>query len=420
MSQDRRTFLSASAAAAAAAFMGANPSAASVGSVAAVRRGPATVETPGGSTYTPWLEVDAGALRANAAEVARLGGGRPVVAVVKNNGYGLGLERVGRVLDRAPEVAGLAVVTVDAAHALRDAGVAGPILHMGLATAAESTELARRDVRLAPFDDRAPVLLREVARELGRPVLVHLYLDTGMGRLGMPVHRARAWLEAITAGGHARIEGTFCALVEDDDFDREQLARLRGFADHARSRGLPLGRLHAASTHALFFRAEETLLDAVRPGLALYGAYPGGPDAGARERAALRPAFALRARVVRVERLRPGDGVSYGHNYIARSPTWIATLPVGHADGYPRRAVDGAEVLIGGQTYPVIGAVSASHTIVELGEGREPPVAVGDAATLVGDHPSVHLNTVAEHADASVYDILMHLGARLPGVVIGD
>jgi hypothetical protein len=120
---------------------------------------------------------------------------------------------------------------------------------------------------------------------------------------------------------------------------------------------------------------------------------------------------ALRANareVARVERIQPGDGVSYGRNYVASRPTWIATLPVGHADGFSRRAVNGGHVQIGGRSYPIIGAVSASHTIVEL--GQETSVAVGDVATLIGpDDPSIHPNTLAEAAGISVYDVLMHL-----------
>jgi len=121
--------------------------------------------------------------------------------------------------------------------------------------------------------------------------------------------------------------------------------------------------------------------------------------------------------VARVEHLREGDTVSYGRAWRAERPTWTATLPVGHADGYPRRAVDGCEVLIGGSLYPVIGAVSASHTIVALGD--EPSAAVGDVATLVGpDDSAIHPNEVAQRTKSSVYDVLMHLGQDLPRIVV--
>jgi alanine racemase len=117
--------------------------------------------------------------------------------------------------------------------------------------------------------------------------------------------------------------------------------------------------------------------------------------------------------VVRVEHLRTGDSVSYGRNYIAARPTWTATLPIGHADGYPRNAVKGCVVKLRDRLFPVIGAVSASHTIVEIGD--EKVVDVGDVGTLVGpDREEILPNTVAERAGISVYDVLMHLGARLP------
>lgn len=361
-------------------------------------------------SFDPWLEVDADALRHNVAEAARLAGGRPVLAVVKNNAYGLGLSTVGPVLDRLDTVPGLAVVKVDEAIALRDAGVAKPILLMGLSTDEEAVELVSRDVRLGLFTDAAPALLGKLAARFNRRIPVHLDVDTGMNRVGMPYHRALPWMTAIADSNAATVEGTFMTFVEDDAFDPEQLARFVALAREARQQGLTLGRLHAASSHAVFLRS-DAYLDMLRPGLALYGAYPG--EVTDRAAASLRPAFRLRAQVVRVEQLRAGDSVSYGRSYVAQQPTWIATLPVGHSDGYPRSAVKGCEVLIRDRLYRVIGAVSASHCIVEL--GSEKTVEVGDVATLVGpDRPEILPNTVAERAGVSVYDILMHLSPLLP------
>jgi len=364
--------------------------------------------------FDPWLEVDPEALLHNAARVGELAGGRPVMGVVKNNGYGLGVRNVGVVLDGAPEIQSLAVVTAQEAIELRDAGVTKPILLMAAADPETQAELAARGVRLSPFHDDSPRRMTALAGRLGAPVPVHLYLDTGMGRLGVPYHRAVRWMADLLATGAVEVEGTFMAFTETDDFDPEQLARFRAVAREAREQGLDPGPLHCASSHGLFHRPEAHL-DMVRPGLALFGAYP----SGAREKQVtdLRPAHRLRARVARIAELRPGDSVSYGRNYVADRPVWTATLPVGHADGYPRRAVEGCEVFIGGRTYRVIGAVSASHTIVELGPagGGDPPVRVGEVATLVGpDHPAIHPNEVAARAGISVYDVLMHLGARLP------
>lgn len=206
----------------------------------------------------------------------------------------------------------------------------------------------------------------------------------------------------------------FTELTEDPDFDREQVGRLQQLAATARARGLQVGPLHAASSAAVTHQP-ETHLDLVRPGLALYGGYV---SKTAKERAVLRPAYRLQARVVRTELLQPGDGVSYHRRWIAQSPTWIAVLPVGHVDGYPAGAVKGGQVLSGRRLYRVIGTVSASHTIIEV--GAEPTVRVGDLATLVGDaDPAIHPNEVAERAGYSEYDMFMHLNPELPRQLMG-
>jgi alanine racemase len=370
--------------------------------------------SPSPTPFEPWLQIDPLAAAANAREIARLSAGRPVMAVVKNNAYGLGIEVMGPVLRDIAEVSACAVVTPQAAHQLADADLGKPILLMARVDDAEAEDLVRRGVRLATADESAADQIRRLAGRVGEPIRVHAYLDTGMSRLGVPFRRATDFLVDLGGSGAARIEGTFMGFAEEDEFDAVQLGRFIEVKEGVASAGVDCGRFHAASSHALFFRPEAHL-DMVRPGLAVFGAYPDGSrEVGLAD---LVPAFRLRARVARVTRLETGDGVSYGQNYVAERPTWVATLPVGHADGYPRRAVDGCEVLIGGRTYPVIGALSASHTIVEV--GVDPTVAVGDEAILIGpDHPAIHPNEIAGRAGISVYDVLMHLSARLPRTII--
>ncbi len=366
--------------------------------------------------FDPWVEVDPEAIRHNVLEVTRLSAGRPILAVVKNNAYGLDLGLTAQLLEALPQVAGFAVVKPEAALQLREAGIRKPILLMGMATDEESEELARLDVQLSLYTEEAGERIESLAGRLGRPVPVHFYLDTGMGRMGMSFRRALPWMEAIAATAAARVQGTFTALTEVADFDREQLDRFDRVVGEASRLGIPVGQLHAAASNAVF-HLPAARLDLVRPGIALYGSYPSRPEEE-RAKAELRPAVSLKCRVVRVERLQAGDGVSYGRNYVARGPTWVATLPVGHADGYPRSAVLGARVLIGGSLYPVIGAVSASHTIVEV--GAEPTVEVGDLATAVGPDPAeIRPNAVAAAARVSVYDVLMHLNPTLPRVLQG-
>jgi alanine racemase len=365
--------------------------------------------------FDPWVEVEASHLRFNVQQVSRLTKGRPILAVLKNNAYGLALIQTARILEPLAEIVGFAVVKAGAALALRNAGIKKPVLLMGMCSLKEGHELVARDVELSLYTDDASERVASLAKRAGKAVRAHFYLDTGLGRLGMPYHRALPWLEKLAARPDLDVTGTFMAFTEEPDFDPEQLARFLNVAEQARAKGLNLGRLHAASSNAVF-HLPSAHLDLVRPGIALFGAYPSRPDEE-KAKAELRPAVRLRTRVVRVEQLRPGDTVGYGRKYVAAKPTWTATLPAGHVDGVPRKAVEGARVLIQGRTYPTVGAVSASHCIVELGDA--PAAKVGDVATLVGpDHPAIHPNALAEATGVSVYDILMHLDPGLPRYVV--
>jgi alanine racemase len=132
----------------------------------------------------------------------------------------------------------------------------------------------------------------------------------------------------------------------------------------------------------------------------------------------LRPAVALRTRVVLVKQLRSGETAGYNRAFAPAQPTWIATLPVGHADGWPRTAAKGARVRIGERLYPVVASVSASHTIVDL--GAETSVARGDIATLFDWHEGSRPEDVAEGCGASVYDLTMHLNPLLPRRIVAS
>ena len=188
---------------------------------------------------------------------------------------------------------------------------------------------------------------------------------------------------------------------EDPDFDREQLVRFDTLTGRLTERGVSLGLRHAASSFALFERPEG-FLDMVRPGMALYGVYSGAPFRD-RRLLDLQPAVSLKSRVAYVKKLTAGESAGYNRAYVARGDVHVATLPVGHADGWPRVAAKGARVAIGGRLYPVIASVSASHTIVEI--GSEPAVRIGDVATFFSAAADNRPEDVAQACGASVYDL---------------
>jgi alanine racemase len=358
--------------------------------------------------FDPWIELDARALGRNVETVARLSAGRPIRAVLKNNAYGLGLREVARLLEPMAAIGGYAVVRADEAIALREAGTRKPVLLMARAATGEIGELVDRNIELSVFADDDPARLRSAAGD--RAIEVQLYIDTGLGRMGVPHGRASSLARAVQRTRNLRLVGCFTTLTESPDFDLEQLRRFSAVADAAKREGIGTGNLHAASSNGVY-HVESAHLDMVRPGIALYGAYPSRPDEE-RAKAPLDPVCRFRARLVRTQLLSAGDSVGYGRRYVAERPTWIATLPVGHADGYPGRASNGAHVYMGERLYRVI-AVTASHTVIELGDDERGRV--GDAVTLMGpDDPAIEPNAIAATIGVSAYDLLMHMREGLP------
>jgi alanine racemase len=267
---------------------------------------------------------------------------------------------------------------------MREAGVKKPILNMAEVSEQEMEESVRHGVTPTVWLDDAPRRVERIAQRLGQPVPVQLFLDTGMNREGMPYRRAWDWME------------TLCN------------------SDSANVVGLELGTLHAAPTFELF-QLPEAHLDMVRPGNALFGNYPSVE--GMQELADLKPVFRLCARVVRLERLEPGEGAGFYRSYMVERPTWIALLPIGHTDGYPHTAAGTCEVLIGGQLYPVIASVNSAHTIVEIGSERT--VQIGDVATLIGpDNPAILPHTVADRTGVRFLRLIQKLNVRLPRRVV--
>ncbi len=401
MGFSRRSFLQSSTSV---LLPGASAAIASAGPTPAVRD----------SSFDPWIEVDPVNLRHNVAQIAARVAPRPILAVIKNNGYGLGVANVGRVLESVAAIHGFAVVKLAEAVTLREAGVRKPVLLMGPFDEAALDEAVARDITpmvYTPIGD----MLERVARRRGRVIPLHVCVDTGIGRVGVPHETAALLIRDLALRRSLRIEGVMMTFAEDPEFDSEQLSRFEVLCRSLEAEGVATGRRHAASSFALF-QNEAAFLDMVRPGMALVGCYSEAPfrSLGVLD---LRPAVALKARVAYVKRLGVGQSAGYNRAYMARSDVFVATLPLGHADGLPRVATKGGRVRIGAALYPLIATISASHSIVEI--GPEPRVAVGDVATFFDAQDGSRPDDLAAACGSSVYDLTMHLNPLLPRRVLG-
>ncbi|HXY23232.1 MAG TPA: alanine racemase [Candidatus Acidoferrum sp.] len=361
------------------------------------------------SSFDPWLEIHRENLRHNVHEISRRVSGRPILAVIKNNGYGTGVTNIAQILEPQSEIFGFAVVKLHEAHSLRDAGIRKPILLLGPFDEQNLADAVARDIMPMVYTSLGPTL-DKISAQLQKPVPLHVCIDTGIGRVGVPYYQAASLVRDLASRKSVQIQGAMMTFTEDPEFDKEQLRRFTETCAALEKESVVLGKKHTASSFALF-QHPDAFFDMVRPGMAIYGIYSENEfrHTGVLD---LRPAISLRARVIYVKKLRKGDSAGYNRAYLAKDDVWVATLPVGHADGWPRTAAKGAKVRINGDLYPVIASVSASHSIVEV--GSEEKVKIGDVATFFNSQAASRPEDVSESCGASVYDLTMHLSPLLP------
>lgn len=370
-----------------------------------------------------WASIDLDAIAHNVAVLRAAVSPSEVWAVVKSNGYGHGAVDVARtVLDAG--AAGLCVALVQEGVELRVSGIDAPILVLSEQPIDSSADLVAHRLIATVYRSASVESLRRAAVDAAvtdHPV--HLKIDTGMQRVGLQPEAARAVAEAIVAASPSlRLDGIFTHLAvadePDDDFTDIQLERFdAALADlSVPAVGMPGVAVHAAnSAGALAHCAARRSF--VRTGIAVYGISPGsGVDHLCGD---LRPALSLRARVSYVKRVSAGSGISYGLRHSFVDDTIVATIPIGYADGVPRRLSSvGGEVLIGGRRCPIVGVVTMDQLMVDCGPDSH--VEIGDEVVLIGemDGPDgVQRITATDWADrlgTIGYEIVCGVGARVP------
>jgi alanine racemase len=358
------------------------------------------------------IEVDLAAIRSN---VARLGAaaGTEVCAVVKADGYGHGAVPVAHAAVEAG-ASWLAVATVEEGQALRAAGLDVGILVLSEPPIAAIGDLLAAD--LTPVAYRAPFLaaLDAAGHARGQPVRVHLKADTGMTRAGVPPEDWDARLEQVAVARGLEVEGLLTHLARADEpavpTTDEQLAAFDRFLDAAARVGVRPWFVHAANTAGALAhpRSHHSL---VRVGIGVYGLSP-STEVDAVDHG-LVPALRYVTEVALAKRIAAGTAVSYGHRWRAPEDGWLATLPVGYADGVPRALTNVGEVLVGGRRCPIAGTVCMDQVTVWCGDD-EPPV--GAEVVLLGGQGDerIRVEEWAQHADTITYEIVTQLTARVP------
>jgi alanine racemase len=364
-------------------------------------------ETPG--SMDPRIEVNLGNIVWNFSQIKK----RvkvPVMSVVKANAYGHGLVETSRALERAG-TDWLMVGKLQEGIELRRAGIRCPILNFGPFGREDCEDIIARDISQSVFTEDVR-FLDETASRLNKKASIHIDIDTGMSRTGIPFNNALPLFEKIAALPRIKIAGVSTTLTEDPEFDREQVRRFLAVCVDAKKKGISLGLRHAASSAGIF-QGQELYLDMVRPGITLYGYYPNA-QTQSEDALNLKPALKISAKVTFIKDLFPGDSLSYHRVYKATERMRVATVGIGYSDGYPPALAGKGFVSIRGKKFPVLPAVTANHSMVDLQNDRD--VRVGDAVTLIDKQKNSGLTAdmLAELSSVSDYKILIGLNPLIP------
>jgi len=360
--------------------------------------------------YRPTLAmVDLNAIKKNILNLKKqISHSVDVIAVVKANAYGHGDVEVSNAALKAGASA-LAVATPDEAIRLRESGIESPILVLGSSPPSFAAVASRYGITVTVFRKDWFLHIPTLPQTLN----VHIKIDTGMGRLGVTTESDLSLLlQTIHQRPDIRIDGVFTHFATADEEDENQFTQqlskferfLQCFPEKPRC-------IHSANSAAAFMH-EKSLFDAVRFGISMYGLAP-SPYVSDNLSAPLEPVMCLQTEVVHVKRVPAGSTISYGATYTAKEEEWIATLPIGYADGL-LRGLSGQEVLIQGKRMPIIGRVCMDQCMVRL-NGQVP---VGEPVVLIGRQgdEQVSIEEWAQKLQTISYEIPCILTNRVPRV----
>ena len=378
-----------------------------------------TMKTPILSGRPTIAEIDLSALAFNYRQLRkRISKGVKILAVVKADAYGHGALPISLKLEKLG-VEYLGVAISDEGVQLRKGGVKAPILILGGIYEGEADQALQYNLTPVVFDQESLKLLSKAAERQKKKVKVHLKVDTGMGRLGVPLNPWPAFLKGLKRFPKIEIEGVlshFSMAEKEETFTAYQWEKFQGAMALANEMGISYQYLHMASS-ATITKFPACSGNLVRPGIMLYGSYPSPIF---QELIQLKPIMTLKTRIHFLKSVPPKTRISYGGTFMTERESLIATLPIGYADGYSRHLSNHGEVLIRGKRAPVVGAVCMDFIMVDVTD--IPNVSKGDEVILMGrqGREQITADEIAEKIDSISYEVLCLVGRRVPRIYKGN
>lgn len=346
-----------------------------------------------------------------------LGRDTEIMAVVKADAYGHGAVECSKRL-RSQGVGRLAVAIVEEAVELRDAGIDGDILILGGIWPDQAALILEHALTPAIFRIESAAALNSLCAAQGKTAKIHVKIDTGMGRVGVPYSDAAAFADALAQLTNIEVEALMTHFASADDLDQSdytnyQMDRFGAVVEVFANAGIrpPILDLANSPASVAFPRSRSGL---VRLGGILYGL--GSDILPDVQRPELKPVMSLTSEVGFIKNVHAGESLGYGRTFIAQRDSLIATVPIGYADGYPRTLSNKGEMIVCGQTVPVVGRVSMDWTILDVTD--IPNVEVGTKVTIIGHDGSEWISAadIARDTDTISYEITCGFGRRVPRV----
>lgn len=382
---------------------------------------PSLYDANSGLCQRAWVEIDDSALSHNVRQLKQLlTHPTQLMAVVKADAYGHGATMVARTaLDAG--ATGLCVATIQEGIQLREAGISARILLLGATNTPEEVRaIASRHLEPTICTPQQALVFSETLANLKKTLRVHLKLDTGMSRLGIPWGEALPFVQLVQRLPYLEIASVYSHLATADSLDQTvmnlQHQRFSEAIAQLQLAGIKPPMLHLANSAATL--TDSALhYDLVRVGLALYGLYPAEHLRSAID---LKPVMQVKARVTQVKTIPPGTGVSYGYQFIAERELRLAVVGIGYADGIPRNLSNKMTVLIRGQQVRQIGAITMDQIMLDVSEITD--LQTGEVVTLIGQDGDLAISAEdwAQSLNTISWEILCGFKHRLPRVAIGQ
>jgi len=366
-----------------------------------------------------WAEINLDNLKHNMKVLKEYVGDKTeICAVVKADAYGHGSTDIAKVFVESGAKF-LAVATLSEAIELRNSGCNVSIIILGYTPIDQGDLLIDYNIIQTIFSYEQALAFSNIAKEKNKELTVHIKVDTGMSRLGFQVTEIES-IKSIFNMSNLKVQGiyTHFALADESDksFTYGQFERFMNLVNELEHEGYKVQIKHCSNSAAIIDLPEMNL-DMVRAGIILYGLYPS--EEVKKERIKLKPVMALKTTVSHVKLIEENKGISYGHRYITKSPTKIATLPVGYADGLSRLLTNKINVNYKGKDLPVVGTICMDQCMIDA---SNVDIKVGEEVIIFSNTPE-YGNTVdylAKYLGTINYEIICMLGSRVPRVYLED